>query len=288
MKTMQNLLILVNKPPGITSFDVVYQIRKILNPKKIGHTGTLDPNAEGLMLIVLNEATKLNPFIVHQTKQYEAKLKLGVKTDTADIWGEVIANKDVVPFDRNQLLEVFLSFIGEQTQITPKVSAVKVKGQRLYEYAYKNQEVILPIRTIEITRIELLDYADDMIHFIVDCSKGTYIRTLCEDIALKLGTLGCMSYLKRLKVGNISIDDAYTLLEIKSGSFKYEPIYTALDLNVLEISDVKEVKDIKDGKPMTLNTTDTTVILTHQASILAIYRLDDTIHKYRCLRGLWE
>ncbi|MEI7668390.1 MAG: tRNA pseudouridine(55) synthase TruB [Erysipelotrichaceae bacterium] len=285
---MQNLLILVNKPPGITSFDVVYQIRKILNPKKIGHTGTLDPNAEGLMLIVLNEATKLNPFIVHQTKQYEASMKLGLKTDTADIWGEVIESQDVLPFDKKQLISVLESFIGVQTQVTPKVSAVKVKGKRLYEYAYKNQDVILPTRSIEILKIELLDYTNDTIHFIVDCSKGTYIRTLCEDIALKLGTVGCMSYLKRLKVGNISVDSAYTLQEIENGSFSYEPIFTALNLPILEINDIKEVKDIKDGKPLALVTSEETVLLTHQASILAIYKLDDTIHKYRCLRGLWE
>jgi len=285
---MQNLLILVNKPPGISSFDVVYQIRRILKPKKIGHTGTLDPNAEGLMLIVLNEATKLNPFLVHQTKQYEAIMKLGLKTDTADIWGEVLETKAIKPFNKDMILEVFQSFIGEQTQITPKVSAVKVKGKRLYEYAYKNQDVVLPERTIEITKIELIEYTKDTIHFMVDCSKGTYIRTLCEDIAKKLDTLGCMSYLKRLKVGSLSVDNAYTLAEIEQGNFIYESIYNAIDLPVLEIDDSKSLKDIRDGKPMDLKIEGDTVLLTQKASLLAIYKYDDTINKYRCLRGLWE
>lgn len=184
-------LILINKQKGFTSHDVVNVIRKKLNTKKVGHTGTLDPNATGVLPILIGKGTKISKYLMEHDKTYIATLKLGEKTDTGDSEGQVIEEKSI-PKDlrKEDINDVLQNFFGKQKQVPPMYSAIKINGKKLYEYAREGKEVKLEAREIEIYKIELLEYQNNKIKFEVECSKGTYIRTLCEDIAKKLGTVG--------------------------------------------------------------------------------------------------
>ena len=278
-----NELLLINKPQNMTSFDVVAIVRKTLNIKKVGHTGTLDPNAEGLMIILIDKATKALPFLHLNKKEYIASLKLGIKTSTGDIWGEVIEQGSVPTLSQETIENVLSSFLGQSIQTPPKVSAISVNGKRLYEYARKDQEVEIPKREIEIFEIECLN-VDDEIHFRVQCSSGTYIRSLCEDIAEKLGTIGTMSKLTRTKIEMFNVEDAYTIEQIRNKEFKFTSINEALIYPKIEI---ESVIDVKNGKKIRCDSEEDLVLLTHNNEVLALYEKDDEQHTYRCLRGLW-
>ncbi len=278
-----NELLLINKPQNMTSFDVVAIVRKTLNIKKIGHTGTLDPNAEGLMIILIDKATKALPFLHLDKKEYIASLKLGIKTSTGDIWGEVI-EQGSIPILTKEMIEYSLkSFLGKSIQTPPKVSAISVNGKRLYEYARKDQEVEIPKREIEIFEIECLNI-DEEIHFRVQCSSGTYIRSLCEDIAEKLGTIGTMSKLTRTKIEMFNVKDAYTIEQIRNNEFKFTSVNEALNYPKFEI---ESVIDVKNGKKIRCDSEEDVILLTHNNEVLALYEKDDEQHTYRCLRGLW-
>lgn len=213
-----NGIILINKEKGCTSHDVVYKVKKLTN-SKVGHTGTLDPNATGVLPLLIGEATKISKYLINHDKEYEVVLELGKKTSTADVEGEVIKEKEVPAeiFEEQNVKEILKTFIGKQEQVPPIYSAIKVNGKKLYEYARKGQEVKLEPRKIEIYNIELLNINKDekQISFRVKCSKGTYIRSLCEDIAEKLGTVGLMKELKRTVVGDFKIENAITVEELK-------------------------------------------------------------------------
>jgi tRNA pseudouridine55 synthase len=278
-----NELLLINKPQNMTSFDVVAIVRKSLNIKKVGHTGTLDPNAEGLMIVLIDKATKALPFMHLNKKEYIASLKCGIKTKTGDIWGEIIEERSKIICDREVIDKVLLSFMGKSIQIPPKVSAISVNGKRLYEYARKDIDVVIPEREIEIFEIECLNVEED-IQFRVICSSGTYIRSLCEDIAVKLGTIGTMSKLTRTKIESYELKDAYTIEQIRNKDFKFGKMSQALDYPIIEIDNVV---DVKNGKKLVLDTNERIVMLKHNDEILAIYEKDDEQQTYRCLRGLW-
>lgn len=215
-----NGVILINKEKGISSFGVVAKIRKILNIKKVGHTGTLDPEATGLLPILVGNGTKISKYLIEHDKTYIAKLKLGIKTTTADGEGDILEKDDfkLNKKDEDLYKNVFNSFIGKSTQIPPIYSAIKVDGKKLYEYARKNEEVEIKPREIEIYDIKIINinYDENEIDFEVSCSKGTYIRTLCEDIAKKLETVGYMKELKRTRVNNFKIEYSITLEELES------------------------------------------------------------------------
>lgn len=208
-------IIVVNKEKGYTSHDIVAIIRKELQIKKVGHTGTLDPNATGVLPILLGEGTKLSQYLTDHDKEYEAILELGTQTDTGDAEGKVI-NQDlnIKEFDKKKILQVLQSCIGEMEQLPPMYSAIKVKGKKLYEYAREGKKVEIPVRKIKIYNIQLLEYSKNLIKFHVSCSKGTYIRTLCEEIANRLGTIGYMKELKRTKVGKFTLQDSIKIGEI--------------------------------------------------------------------------
>lgn len=210
-----NGILIINKPKGYTSHDVVNVIRKKLNIKKVGHTGTLDPNATGVLPILVGQATKVSKYLIEHDKTYVAKLKLGEKTSTGDVEGEIIEKKDV-PTNLNEeyILEILKSFRGKQKQIPPVYSAIKLNGKKAYEYARENKEIKLEAREIEIYKLDLIQFKENEITFEVECSKGTYIRTLCEDIANKLGTVGFMKELERKKVNMFTIEDAINLDDI--------------------------------------------------------------------------
>ena len=214
-----NGIIIINKPKGCTSHDIVYKIKKIFN-EKVGHTGTLDPMAEGVLPILIGKGTLLSKYLINHDKKYIVKLQLSTKTDTADSEGKIIEECAV----NNQLLnkenieKVLKNFIGKQEQIPPIYSAIKVNGKKLYEYARKGQEVELKPRQIEIYDIKLIQYSveEKQIEFEVFCGKGTYIRSLCEDIAKKFETVGYMKNLKRVQVGNFKIENSITIDELEN------------------------------------------------------------------------
>ena len=211
-------IIIINKPKNCTSHDIVRKAKKILN-EKVGHTGTLDPNATGVLPLLIGKGTQISKYIINHDKTYEAVLQLGEKTDTADIEGEVIETK---PVDSKCLEAKFIeqtlkALEGEQEQVPPMYSAIKINGKKLYEYARNGEKVEIEPRKIEIYSLELINIneANKQIEFRVSCSKGTYIRTLCENIAEKLGTVGYMKELKRTQVGEFKIEDAITIEELE-------------------------------------------------------------------------
>lgn len=180
-------VLVINKPKGFTSHDVVNVARKTLNTRKIGHTGTLDPNATGVLPILVGTATKISKYLIEHNKTYVATIKLGEKTDTGDIEGNIIGQDENCPnFSYKEIEGVLKTFLGKQKQIPPIYSAIKINGKKAYEYARSGQVLELEARDIEIYKIELINAQEKEITFEVSCSKGTYIRTLCEDIAKKL------------------------------------------------------------------------------------------------------
>lgn len=208
-------IIVINKEKEYTSHDVVAKLKKKLNISKVGHTGTLDPNATGVLPILIGKGTKFSKYLINHDKIYEVELELGKKTDTADIEGKVIEEKNVdEKYIKENLLQVLESFIGKQEQIPPMYSAIKKDGKKLYEYARAGEKVEIEARKIEIYKIDLNKYNKNIISFVVSCSKGTYIRSLCEDIAEKLNTVGYMKNLKRLQVGEFNIRDAVYIDDI--------------------------------------------------------------------------
>lgn len=208
-------IIVINKEKEYTSHDVVAKLKKKLNISKVGHTGTLDPNATGVLPILIGKGTKFSKYLINHDKIYEVELELGKKTDTADIEGKVIEEKNVdEKYIKENLLQVLESFVGKQEQIPPMYSAIKKNGKKLYEYARAGEKVEIEPRKIEIYKIDLNKYDKNIISFVVSCSKGTYIRSLCEDIAGKLNTVGYMKNLKRLQVGKFNIKDAVYIDDI--------------------------------------------------------------------------
>ena len=211
---MINGIINVYKEGGYTSFDVVAKLRGITKIRKIGHTGTLDPDAVGVLPVCIGSATKLCDLLTDKTKEYEATIKLGLVTDTQDISGEIISKKEV-NITVEQFKSAIMSFVGRSEQIPPMYSAIKINGKKLYELARAGVEVERKAREIEIYAIDILDMSENEAVIRVDCSKGTYIRTLCNDIGEKLGCGAVMTSLKRIRSGDFCIKDAHTLSEIE-------------------------------------------------------------------------
>lgn len=210
-------IINVYKEKGFTSHDVVAKLRGILHQKKIGHTGTLDPEAVGVLPVCLGKATKVCDLLTNKDKTYRAVCRLGVSTDTQDMTGEILEKGDFSKVTQERLQEVLRDFEGDQLQIPPMYSALKVNGKKLYELAREGKTVERKPRPIRIHSIELTDYqqAEGLFTMEVTCSKGTYIRTLCHDIGEKLGCFGAMESLQRTRVGVFSLENALTLEQIE-------------------------------------------------------------------------
>jgi len=209
-------VLLVDKPKEWTSFDVVNFVRSRFNVPKVGHCGTLDPAATGLLVLMLGAFTRRSEHFSCDDKTYEGTLKLGTATDSGDLDGTVIRESDSSGVSETMLREVFRSFTGEQWQTPPMVSAVKVGGKKLYELARKGVEIEREPRRIVISRLQLVKFSPPCCDFVVDCSKGTYIRTLCADIGEKLGCGGVLSALRRTRSGRFSVDDAVKLDDLKA------------------------------------------------------------------------
>mgnify|MGYP005760407171 FL=1 len=242
-----NGIIIINKNQGYTSHDIVHKIKRI-SKEKVGHTGTLDPMAQGVLPILIGKATQCSKYLINHDKIYKVKLKLGIKTDTADSEGNIIEKTEISPeiLNEKKILQAINSMKGKQEQIPPIYSAIKVNGKKLYEYARKGQEVEIKPRQIEIYNIILnnIDKENKIIEYTVNCSKGTYIRSLCEDIAKKLGTIGYMENLIRLKAGEFSIENSITLEEILNA----ENPYNVLEKNIITLEEF-----FKDKETINLN-----------------------------------
>ena len=206
----------IKKEAGFTSHDVVAKLRGIVHQKKIGHTGTLDPDATGVLPVCLGKATKLCDLLTDKNKTYEAVLLLGKTTDTQDITGEVLEEKSTEALTEEKVREAIEGFIGDYEQIPPMYSALKVNGKKLYELAREGKVIERKARLVKILDIQILEIDLPKVRMEVSCSKGTYIRTLCHDIGEKLGCGGCMESLIRTRVSTFRIEDAKTLDEIET------------------------------------------------------------------------
>lgn len=250
-------IIIINKPKGCTSHDIVYKVKKTCG-EKVGHTGTLDPNATGVLPILIGTGTKLSKYLIDHDKKYLATIKLGIKTSTGDNEGEITEKKAVPILNEHTIQKALEKFIGKQTQTPPIYSAIKVKGKKLYEYARKGEQVQIPSREITIYSISLIKINTDELQIEVECSKGTYIRTLCEDISNELGTVGYMKELQRTKVGQFTIEQAIdsnlTKQDIENNIISLEMFlknFESIQLNNKELTQflngVKITKNVKNG-----------------------------------------
>ncbi len=272
-------LLLINKPSGLTSHDIVFRLRKILQTKKIGHTGTLDPNATGVLVVLVGRATKILPYLENSDKVYRAQMKLGVMTDTEDIWGKITAEREIVPIDDFDAL--CQSFVGKQMQVPPMISSIKVNGKKLYEYARNNEYVERKARPIEIYSIETMDEFSFRVH----CSSGTYVRSLCRDIADKSGNLGIMSSLVREQVGKFELSQCQTLEEIEEKGAHLYSISEALAH--LPRIDLEDDFDVKCGKHLRFDTDADRIVLYYENQAMAVYERHHG-NVFACARGLWS
>ena len=269
-------IILINKDKGMTSRDVVNEVSKILHTSKVGHTGTLDPNASGLLVLCVGKATKLVEILIDHDKEYIAEATLGIMTSTLDTDSPVIA-KQVVMINKKNLIEVLNSFVGSYEQEVPIYSAKKIKGKKLYEYARAHQTVNLPTQVVDISKIELLSFNNHLEYpkfsFKVVVSKGTYIRSLIRDIANTAGTIGIMSDLKRTRVGLYNLSDAYTIEDVRNGNYK---IISLNDILIcypkVKVDDILK-KQIDCGAIIdNIYNLDFVVFIDNQNNVLAIYK----------------
>lgn len=265
-----NEIILVNKPKGITSRDVVNKISKILNTKKVGHNGTLDPLATGVLVITTNKYTKLNNLLSSREKEYIAEVKIGIETDTLDITGNIIEKKEE-HLDINKLKTTLKKYKKTYMQEVPKYSAVKVNGKKLYEYAREGIEVTLPKKEVTIKEIELISYKEDSFIFKTTVSKGTYIRSLIRDILKDMNVIGTMNNLTRTKQGIFNIENSNTLEDIEKGNYKSLKIKDMLNITVITADDNLKFK-IKNGVKLKGKYPDEVLFIDKEGNELAIYK----------------
>lgn len=238
--------IIVNKAPNMTSRDVINILNKKFNTKSIGHTGTLDPIAEGVLVCLIGKYTKLTDILINHDKEYIASFKLGILTDTLDITGKII-KEEKVNLTKEEIQKTILSFKGTYNQEVPIYSAVKINGKKLYEYARNNEEITLPKREVNIYDIELLNIDNDIITIKTKVSKGTYIRSLIRDIGLKLNTNATMTKLIRTKLDKFTIEESYTLEDIQNDKYKLLSLEDLIDLDTININEEMLFK-IKNGQ----------------------------------------
>ena len=277
MKLESNGILVINKDKGYTSRDVVNVISKLFGLKKAGHNGTLDPLATGVLVVCLNRYTKLNEILASNEKEYIAEVTLGIKTDTLDIEGTILEEKEVY-INKDDLEKTLQKFVGDYEQEVPIYSAVKVNGRKLYEYARNGEEVVLPKKKVTIKKIELLDFKDDKFTFKCLVSKGTYIRSLIRDILNDLNVIGTMSSLTRTKQGVFDIKDAYTLDDVRNGNYKLLKIKDVLDIPVVKIDDSLKSK-VLNGVRLKGNYLDKVLFLDENDEEMAIYKKDKDEYK---------
>lgn len=283
-----NGILFIDKDSGWTSRDVCNKVSSLLNKAKVGHIGTLDPFATGLLILLIGSATKTSFLFLDNDKEYIASLKLGIKTNTGDNQGEVIKEEMVKNYSLEEINNVLTSFLGEYNQIPPMTSAIHVNGVKLYKLAHQGIEVERKPRRVKIHGIELISYENNTITFKVKVSKGTYIRTLGEDIADRLNTIGHLISLRRTKVDEYDLSNAIRINDVNVDSIK--PIEETLKLEVISLSG-PIIGKVKNGVTLTLNNVKSQdkIFIKDSGSgqIIAIYQYIGH-NKYKCIRGLWQ
>ena len=264
-----NGVLLINKPSGITSRDVVNEVSRILNIKKVGHTGTLDPLATGVLVLCIGKATKLVELLTSSEKEYLAEVTLGIRTDTLDITGNILEKKTEI-IDRKLIEDTLKTFKGKYNQSVPLYSAIKVKGKKLYEYAREGLKIELPSREVEIKEIELIAFSGDKFTFKCLVSKGTYIRSLVNDICSTMGVIGTMSSLTRTKQGKFKIDDCIDIDNINDK--KIIDMAEVLDIPKYEVDEYLKNK-IVNGQILENRYHKLKIQFVYQNKLIAIYQV---------------
>lgn len=267
-----NGILIVNKSEGFTSRDVVNKLSKIFNTKKIGHTGTLDPIAKGVLVVVIGKYTKLCEDLTQTYKEYIATFKLGILTDTLDITGKILDEKDVT-ITEEEIRNVIASYKCVYDQEVPIYSSVKINGRKLYEYARNGENVVLPKRKVDIKNIEVIDINKDIVKIKCLVSKGTYIRSLIRDIGSSLNTFATMTDLIRIKQGIFDIRDSYTLEDIENGNYKLIDIEDVMDIYVIENDTY--LKDVTNGVKLKLDIENKYILFKHEGNNIALYKKDN-------------
>lgn len=267
-----NGILIVNKSEGFTSRDVVNKLSKIFNTKKIGHTGTLDPIAKGVLVVVIGKYTKLCEDLTQTYKEYIATFKLGILTDTLDITGKILDEKDVTVTEE-EIRNVIASYKCVYNQEVPIYSSVKINGKKLYEYARSGENVVLPKRKVDIKNIEVIDINKDIVKIKCLVSKGTYIRSLIRDIGSSLNTFATMTDLIRIKQGIFDIRDSYTLEDIENGNYKLIDIEDVMDICVID--DNTYLKDVTNGVKLKLDIDNKYILFKHDGNNIALYKKDN-------------
>ena len=281
MKLPNSGIIVINKPKDLTSRDVVNIISKNLNIKKVGHNGTLDPLAIGVLVICFGKYTKLNNLLTSHEKEYIAEVTLGLETDTLDITGKIL-NKNTPHITKEEIIKALKNFEKTYSQEVPKYSAVKVSGKKLYEYAREGKEVILPKKEVTIYQNELLSFTENKFTFKTKVSKGTYIRSLIRDILASLNETGTMSNLKRTKQGIFKLEDSYTLDDIKQGNFKVLKVKDVLNIPKI-IAEGNLKKQIINGAKIKGIYSNEVLFLDKEGNELAIYEKNDEYLKLKIM-----
>lgn len=277
----------IDKPKGLTSRDVVNQMGKILGTKHLGHTGTLDPLATGVLVIAVGRATKIIDLLTSTEKEYLAEVKMGLLTDTLDITGNVLEEVEVPSVSFMELEKTLQSFVGKYEQEVPLYSAVRVQGKRLYEYARENQKVALPKREVEISKITLLNLQQDTFSFVVRVSKGTYIRSLIRDIGVKLQIPMSMQNLRRLHQGMFSIDKAIPLAQFTKQTPGYSCSEVLQRIYPRETISQELVKKVQNGAKITLPRAERYLLLyDEQDHLLALYQKE--AEHYRAFKIFYQ
>ena len=274
-----NGVIVVNKEKGYTSRDVVNIIGKHFNTKKVGHTGTLDPLATGVLVICMGKSLKLVEMLTNHDKEYIAKVKLGIETDTLDVTGNVINEKEVPNLTKEDIEKVLSEFLGHIKQQVPIFSAIKVNGKKLYEYARNGEEVTLPVKEVDIYNLELIsDITDNTFYIKCHVSSGTYIRSLIRDIGYKLNTLATMEELQRITLGKFKIEESYTIDDINKDNYKILDVKEVIDLPIIKV-DLELEKRIRNGQVLKkFFDEEKVMILNDKDELLAIYQQKDETH----------
>ncbi len=272
-----NGILVINKDKNITSRDVVNSVCKKLGTKHIGHTGTLDPIATGVLVLGINEGCKIIELLTSDRKVYEAEVLMGIETDTLDITGNIL-NEEKINVEKDKVINIINSFKGVYEQEVPKYSAVKIKGKKLYEYARNNEDIELPKREVDVKNIEVLNIDNDLVAIKCLVSKGTYIRSLIRDIGTKLGTYATMTKLERTKQGKFNIEDAYTIDEVRNNKYKLLTIEDVLDTEIVNLED-NELLKIESGNPIEKEYTKDYILFKYKGLEHALYKYEDNKYK---------
>lgn len=275
-----NGILLVNKEKGYTSQDVVSRIRRIFNIKKVGHAGTLDPLATGVVVVLINEATKLSNYLLEEDKEYACEIVIGKATDTEDATGKIVEEKEVEALDNSKVDSILKSINGRIMQVPPMYSAIKMDGKKLYELARKGITVereprFVNIYSLDRTSDTIVKNNEAVFSFVTKVSKGTYIRTLCTEIGLRLEYPAYMNNLVRISSGNFKIEDSYSLKDIEEGNYKIIPMLEALNNYRQFEVDEEQAKKVKNGMPIPnkeMYNNEELIVLSYNKELLAIYK----------------